>query len=470
MKNEKLSHALDQVSDRHIQEAATAKKKKNPLPWIGAIAAVLAVALLLPHLGAPAAIQANAVSLAAPCRALQRPELDAYDDDDAWYTDLQTWRAESDARLLVADAALAQMQPFLASSCHKFLSGSDGNLLYAPINTYIGLAMAAELTAGQTRQQLLTLLGASDTESLRKQISAVWEQVYHDDGKEICTLANSLWLDDTVPFRQEVMDTLAYSYYASVYRQDLESDQAPRDIAAWLDENTGSLLKDYTSRIQLPEDPLLVLYSTIYFQSKWSYSDEFNESRNTQGLFHAPGGDREVTYMNAREKNTNYYWGEGYSAIHLYLQNGSRMWFILPDADSSLEQVLASGEYLQTVAGGGNSEYLKVNLSIPKFDISAQANLAEGLKELGVTLLLDPQQADFSASLEGPAYITAVSQAVRVAIDEEGVTAAAYVELPAAGAAPPPEKIVDFILDRPFLFVIADTSGLPLFAGTVNQP
>ena len=47
---------------------------------------------------------------------------------------------------------------------------------------------------------------------------------------------------------------------------------------------------------------------------------------------------------------------------------------------------------------------------------------------------------------------------------------AAYIEIPGAGAAPPPEEIIDFILDRPFLFLITEGSGVPLFAGTVNQP
>ena len=40
----------------------------------------------------------------------------------------------------------------------------------------------------------------------------------------------------------------------------------------------------------------------------------------------------------------------------------------------------------------------------------------------------------------------------------------------AAGAAPPPDQEMDFILDRPFLFVVESRDGLPLFAGIVNQP
>jgi len=38
------------------------------------------------------------------------------------------------------------------------------------------------------------------------------------------------------------------------------------------------------------------------------------------------------------------------------------------------------------------------------------------------------------------------------------------------GSAMPPSEEVDFVADRPFLFVITGRDGLPLFVGVVNQP
>jgi len=34
----------------------------------------------------------------------------------------------------------------------------------------------------------------------------------------------------------------------------------------------------------------------------------------------------------------------------------------------------------------------------------------------------------------------------------------------------PPSSRVNFVLDRPFVFVITGIDGLPLFVGTVNNP
>lgn len=67
-------------------------------------------------------------------------------------------------------------------------------------------------------------------------------------------------------------------------------------------------------------------------------------------------------------------------------------------------------------------------------------------------------------------FISQTSHGARVMVDEEGCTAAAYTVMAAAGGAMPPVEEMDFVVDRPFIFVITGDSGLPLFAGIVNEP
>ena len=464
MKPEKLEEALNQISDKHIQEAVT-QKKRHTIPWVGAIAAILALVLCLKFIEIPMAVSAEAVSLPKN-RVTDRPD---YDDPR-----LDIWLAERDQRATTATQALTSMKNFIGSSCKTFLAG-EGNQLYSPINAYMGLAMVAELTAGSTRQQLLDALGAADTETLQQFTSALWESAYFDDEHNKRSLASSLWLDEGIPFTQSVMDTLAYDYYASVYRQDLQSKQVLKDIQAWLNNNTGGFLKDAVDTVSLPEETLLVIYSTVYFQAKWS--EEFNASQNTDGLFHSPDGDTTVTFMNKKLTQRNYYWGDSFGAINLGLKNNSQMWFILPDQDKTIQDVLEEGQYLELILSNyaarsdyENQKYMKVNLSIPKFDVQAKKDLRQGFEKMGITELWNDGRADFSTSLEEPAHITSANQAVRVQIDETGVTAAAYIELPVAGDPPPPEEIIDFVVDRPFLFIITTNSGIPLFAGTVTNP
>ena len=91
---------------------------------------------------------------------------------------------------------------------------------------------------------------------------------------------------------------------------------------------------------------------------------------------------------------------------------------------------------------------------------------------MGLTKIFKPVGNDFTPSIDSeiPVYLDSINQDTRVAIDEKGVTAASYIELQfGAGAAAPPEEIIDVILDRPFVFAIC-TDQIPLFVGTVNVP
>lgn len=472
MKREKILTALEQISDKHLQEAEKPPKKKKKAIFRMAVAAVLVVAVGITWLARSGRrIAAYAVAEASKPRVMAQPDHDDYDDWEKWKEDYALWSEEVSSRQEPLRQAAAGLHSFFSEGNRLFLD-TDGseNKLWSPVNAYIGLAMTAELTGGETRQQLLDLFGTEDMESLRKQVSVVWESVYQDDSHEISVLANSLWLQKGLKYHQEAMDVLAYHYYASVYQAELGSRQANKDIAAWINNNTGNFLKESADAIDLSPETVMALYSTLYFQAKWS--NEFSSKNNTEGNFYTPDGTVTAEYMNKKEYQTNYYWGETFAAVNLWLKNGCSMWFVLPDEDKTVADVLEDGTYMDMISGDTweNVKYMKVNLSVPKFDVSSTMDLSSGLKELGAVDVFTENAADFT-ELTGdtPLYLTGANQSVRVQIDEKGVKAAAYIELPAAGSAAPPKEIVDFVLDRPFLFVITD-GLIPLFAGCVNQP
>jgi len=63
-----------------------------------------------------------------------------------------------------------------------------------------------------------------------------------------------------------------------------------------------------------------------------------------------------------------------------------------------------------------------------------------------------------------------VQHAARVAIDEEGVLAAAFTVMERDAAAAEIPQEIDFVLNRPFFFCIESKDGIPLFTGIVNEP
>ena len=100
--------------------------------------------------------------------------------------------------------------------------------------------------------------------------------------------------------------------------------------------------------------------------------------------------------------------------------------------------------------------------------------LQEGLTALGITEVFDGT-ADFSPMTRDVAQPIVISEAThnaRVIIDEEGVEAAAYTLMVATPTSAPPmqQEEIDFVADRPFIFLITGADSLPLFAGVVNEP
>ena len=243
----------------------------------------------------------------------------------------------------------------------------------------------------------------------------------------------------------------------------------------WINEQTGNLLREQAAGVHMDAETVLSLVTTLYFQAGWE--DKFWDAATGDGLFHSPEGEETVSFMHKSETR-HYFWGEHFGAVGLEMENGGDMWLLLPEEGTSPEELARDEELMDFLLcrdkfSWDRQQLLTVNLSLPKFDVSADLRLEEALQDLGVRDVFLPGTADFSP-LTDDAENLAVSQvrhAARVRIDEEGCEAAAYtvISVEVTGAAPPEEEL-DFVLDRPFLFVVTNGAGLPLFVGVVNHP
>lgn len=472
MKTEKLQDAIGMV-DEELVKRADKKKKKFPIKWTAAVAACLAVVFAVAvyfNSGMPMAIEAQALAKAEYPEMAKYPEgemLPGFEEKyDAWSEDRRNqWKYRG---------AGEGLDGFFKETISEFLTSKDDeNLVYSPLNVYMALAMLAETTDGNSREQILSLLGYSDIETLRQKANAIWNANYSDDGAVTSILASSLWLNEGGEFNQNTLDTLAENYYASSYKGEMGSKELNKALQSWMNEQTGGLLEEYISDIELTPNTLMALVTTIYFRAKWE--NEFVENNNSNDIFHAANGDVECEFMNDTEVYGRYYAGEKFGATSKSLENSGSMWFILPDEGVDVKELLTDEQALSFMCMDTSvveSKTLRVNLSLPKFDVMSKLDLAKGLKTLGITDCFGAEKADFSPLIgdEGDIWLDKVEHGARVAIDEEGVVAAAYTEMALCGSAMPPEDEIDFVLDRPFVFVITGTDDLPLFVGVVNNP
>ena len=474
-KSEKLFDGITRVGDDLVEKAQERPKKKRRFyrKWMGPVAAVLAIALLAGVLLDPFGSSGPTVNASYVIAEAEYPDMTPYPTNDragnfseqydAWWQDVRSRMGVQGTDALGA---------FCGDAARQYLTGAGTeNRVVSPLNVYMALAMLAELTDGESRAQILTLLRAEDIETLRAQATELWNASYRDDGASSSLLASSVWLNEDVDFVPKTMQTLADVYYASSYRGEMGSDGFNEALQAWLNENTGGLLQEQAAGVELDAETLLALATTVYFRAKWT--NEFLARNTEPGTFHAPKGDLTCDMMHGGANA--YYWGEHFSAVTRGLDAMmGAMYFILPDEGVSVDELLSDDEALRFLQKPGNWEnaaYPVIRLTLPKFDVVSDLDLVEGLKTLGVTDVFDWHISDFTPmTRDMPAYVSKAEHAARVTVDEEGVVAAAYTVLAVDSGGMLPEDEIDFVLDRPFLFVITGTTGLPLFVGVVNQP
>ena len=459
------------------------RRKRKPLKALVPAGVAMAVAAALLVTGVPGGgeggpLVANAYAIAQPvypdlpqCPAEpaggSQTAWEQFNEDyDAYWN---AWRDYQDEvpslydtpELKTALAAFSEKSTALA------LSGED-NRVYSPVSLWFALAMLAETTGGETRQQILDALGAKDLEQLRDWADILWHAIYMDDGTATTLPGNSIWLDENVTFHQDVLETLAERYYAGSYQVPMGTDEADQALSDWVAEQTKGLIGSDGDVLHTKVDTLNILASTLYYKAGWR--DEFNEGQTERDIFTAADGTvTEVDFMYAT-RDATFLRQNGYQAASLSTTSGE-MIFVLPDEGIAPADLLADPNFLEAVTDFENGIFGEVQWSVPKFDVKSELDLKPTIEGLGITDVFDPDVSDFTplTALE-PVWLDQVKQIARVKVDEKGVEAAAVTLLATDGGAALPEDstICVMDLDRPFLFIIRDGSAV-LFIGVVEQ-
>lgn len=417
----------------------------------------------------------NVVPMGFAVAAAEYPEMPPHPTDGM---SMDAYNAYFEARKAFDKAYYEKdpsLLPFADVTAQAILAEQDGqNKLYSPISLYMALAMLCETTGGDSRQQILDLLGTDSIEQLRKDANAVWKAHYTDDGIGKTLLANSLWLNEDISFEQATLKQIAETYYASSFSGKMGSSEFNDALHTWMNEQTGGLLENQIDRLEMTPLTVLNMVSTVWLEARWETT--FSKKKTTTDTFYGAMGEQEATFMNRKCFATEYYYGERFSAIRLNFEGEMMggMWIVLPNEGVTPEALIGDEQVNACLydAEYPDKMYANVNLSLPKFDTEYQEDLCSTLKTLGVTDVFDETKADFSPlDGENPIGNTAVSSVIhgaRVMIDEEGCKAAAYTAITRDGTVGISTEEIDMIVDRPFMFVIESDVNTPLFIGVVN--
>lgn len=362
---------------------------------------------------------------------------------------------------LSADAG----EHFAAVTGAELLSGAE-NRCYSPVSLYLALAMAGAGAAGETQAQIYTLLGAENTDTLAAGCKTMLDALQRDEKDSKLYLANSVWTRQGIETKPDYQTLLEQDFSAESFSVPFGQTRADGKMSAWVEQRTRGLLKP---KFQHEADTVAVLLNTIYFKDGWA--EPFSERNTENGDFTTAGGEIvRADFMQNRSAGLARE-GEDYRKGELSFRSGGSMFFVLPDEDVPLQQLLAE-RGLQELLTDEGAQSRDIDWWLPKFRQGGEVQLIDLLRSLGVTDAFDADAANFSNGWDTSAYISEVRQGTALSVDENGVEAAAYTEISMkeSAALVEPESPLEMRLDRPFLYGVRGADGTLVFVGVCADP
>lgn len=350
------------------------------------------------------------------------------------------------------------------------LYDTDQNLAISPVSLELALAMTRTGAAGSTADEMakaLSLTGLSDEDIVSACRSLMWR--CNTGGMEA---ANSIWIDKEFPFSKDFIDACTEDFMADA--MPLEIPGAMKAINDWAKDKThGKIDKIIGEEL----DPLtkIVLCNALYYLGDWEVPFEANDTHD--GEFVSPGGNVTASFMHD-ERGVPYYKNDEFSMISLSFQSEENegkyaMAFLLPAEGSDVAAMLSSLNAESFSGALAGLEDTRVKIKLPKFEYSFFTSFKDTLKSLGMNEAF-ADSADFSGMTgsDNDLYVFDVLHKCYIRIDEMGAEAAAITEVQMGlTAAMPPENIIEFYADRPFVFAIySQEDGTIAFLGAINDP
>ena len=387
-------------------------------------------------------------------------------------------------RVTAPDAPPEQIQSLVdnnnafAFDLYRSLQAQDGNLIYSPYSIALALAMTYAGARGETESQMAQTLHFLPQDGLHPAFNGLDLQLA-ERGKATSdeetplqlNIANAVWAEQTYPFLQSFLDTIALNYGAGIRLADFinQYEAVRKEINDWVSEQTEEKIKDLIPEGVLNPDTRMALVNAIYFKADWISPFDANSTQDAP--FHLLDGSEVTVPMMSKDSFIPYASGEGWQAIELaYQGETAAMDIIVPDA-GHFEEVESRLDYETASAMLGSLQPTSVSFGLPKFKYESEFGLAEQLKALGMTDAFDPDLANFTGmSQRDDLYISAVIHKAFVAVDEKGTEAAAATAVIISVTS---ARLSDITLtvDRPFIFIIRDIpTGQILFIGRVLNP
>ena len=341
---------------------------------------------------------------------------------------------------------------------------TNENRVFSPLSLWMAVSAMSELTQDDSQKELLELLGINDLSTLETIQQTMYETNNDSDRRFRSSVSSSLWLNNQIGYRKDLLEQLSQNLYLSTYNGEMGSSRMDEKLQEWINSATGNLLEESVNEIHTTVDTVMAFVNAVFFEAKWQTPFDASETRD--GIFHSPAGDVSTPMMHINDMAL-FYRGEHFAAVCKSLQKRDLI-MILPDDGYTVQDLLVDQEVSAFLRDASDATFLNVDLTMPRFRLYNDIDGKQVLEQMGIHAVFDRELADFEPLTDAPTYVTEVQHSATLSVDEEGVQGAAFTnELGAMGLAPILQTKIVF--NKPFLTAVTG-SGCLLFEGIVNIP
>lgn len=386
-------------------------------------------------------------------------------------------------------AFLDKLDRFAAKLTYEIYADSDkqSNIAISPVSVYMALALAAECSNGETRNEILNAVGVTyeEVSSFTKMLYSLCNNEYYywdeSDSKKISgflELANSIWADKDVVLSNDGVNNLANNYNCDLFEVDFSTDEGKNAISDYIKEKTHGLID---GNIDLSSETLITLINTFYLKDVWNdYGKNLGFTDSVYSFVNADGSITETKLLRGYYNNGRVYEGEGYTSFFTTTEHNITIKFIVPNDGYTLEDVFTEENIydFNNVESYGyvdheNKQRHHTRVFFPEYEASYDGEIKDVLhNDFGINDLFSRSECNFTGITDEPVYCDTVIHKCNLKVDKTGIEGAAITAVIANGAAAPDEYedvYHDYIVDRAFGFVIVDSYGSVLFAGVINN-
>ena len=322
----------------------------------------------------------------------------------------------------------------------------ENNLIISPLSIFQAISLVTNGANGETQKELLKLLDDKEMDEINMMNSIILKKLKNNSSLEI---ANA------------IMSKLSpLNSFTNIAKNTYDSEILPlknvNQVNKWCDKKTHGKISKIIDQLD-PATYLLVL-NAVYFKGEWI--NQFEKDLTKKQVFY--NFNKEEKNIDTMEitKYFNYFEDSNLQAIELNFKKESiSALIILPNKKLSINEFIEildkDNDYYYSIIN--NLKRNKVNLRLPKFEITYSKKLKEVLKMIGVNLPFE-KNADFSKiRSQNDIYINEIIHKTYLKVDEQGTEAAAVtmIEMLLGSAfQPEPEKIYFMHVNRPFLFIL----------------